>query len=279
MARAPDPRIKQAEEMFIAGKMLTEIAAAFGVPEGTVRSWKSRHWKNATQRNGIQDVAQDYATRHKIKRSAAKKSKKQAQKRKREAEACADEFAENSELTDQQMLFCIYYIKSFNAVKAYQKAYGCSYTSASRSACRLFNDPQIEDEIKKLKRDRLRRELLGAEDIVQKYIDIAFADMTDYVEFVGDNLLFKSSDSVDGTLISEISAGRIKLLDRMKALDWLVEHMDILTSEQKAKLELLKAQSDKLAREDGTTEEAADDGFLKALEGTAEKDWAENEEG
>jgi len=32
----------------------------------------------------------------------------------------------------------------------------------------------------------------------------------------------------------------------MKALDWLTKHMGIATDEQRAKIELLKAQTDKL---------------------------------
>ena len=41
----------------------------------------------------------------------------------------------------------------------------------------------IRDEIQRLKQGRLNWELISEEDIVQKYIDIAFADITDYVEF------------------------------------------------------------------------------------------------
>ena len=60
----------------------------------------------------------------------------------------------------------------------------------------------------------------------------------------------KDSDAVDGTLISEVSKGKdgakIKLLDKMKAMQWLTDHMNIATNEQRAKIELLKAQRDKL---------------------------------
>ena len=38
----------------------------------------------------------------------------------------------NTELTDKQRLFCIYYIKYFNATKAYQKAYNFSYSCQFR---------------------------------------------------------------------------------------------------------------------------------------------------
>ena len=37
----------------------------------------------------------------------------------------------------------------------------------------------------------------------------------------------------------------VKLLDRMKALNWLANHMDMATSEQKARIELLNVQVDR----------------------------------
>ena len=90
---------------------------------------------------------------------------------------------ENTELTEKQRLFCLYYIRCFNATRAYQKAYGCSYEAAGTAGQRLLQKVAIRDEIQRLKQGRLNRELINEEDIVQKYIDIAFADITDYVEF------------------------------------------------------------------------------------------------
>lgn len=47
MARAPDPRIEQAEAMYREGKKLVEIASQLNLPEGTVRRWKCTHkWGN-----------------------------------------------------------------------------------------------------------------------------------------------------------------------------------------------------------------------------------------
>ncbi|MBS6504097.1 MAG: terminase small subunit, partial [Clostridium sp.] len=58
--------------------------------------------------------------------------------------------------------------------------------------------------------------------------------------------VIKDSNEVDGTLISEISNNdngvKIKLLDRMKALEWISNHMNIATEEQKAKVEKIKAE-------------------------------------
>lgn len=48
MARAPDPRIDQAKELYLAGKKLIEIARQLDLPEGTVRRWKCTHkWDKA----------------------------------------------------------------------------------------------------------------------------------------------------------------------------------------------------------------------------------------
>ena len=89
-------------------------------------------------------------------------------------------------------------------------------------------------------------------------------------------VMFRESVDVDGTLISEVKQGKdgasIKLADRMKALQWLSDHMDLATEEQRARIALLKAKSEK-----GDTDEIADDGFLEALKGTAAEDWSDEE--
>lgn len=56
---------------------------------------------------------------------------------------------------------------------------------------------------------------------------------------------FKNSSDIDGTLISEVKQSKdggvsLKLQDKMKALQWLGEHVDILDTATKQKLELEK---------------------------------------
>lgn len=47
MPRKPDERIKKARELFLKGAKLVEIADQLGLPEGTVRRWKSTYkWDN-----------------------------------------------------------------------------------------------------------------------------------------------------------------------------------------------------------------------------------------
>ena len=63
----------------------------------------------------------------------------------------------------------------------------------------------------------------------------------------------------------------------MKALDWLTKHLNIANAEQKAKIELIKAQIGKLNT--GEDNEAFEnDGFIEALNSSAKEDWNEDEE-
>lgn len=58
MARAPDQRVGQARELYAKGLKLIEIAGTLGVKEGTVRSWKNRYdWDNATLQKNKRNVA------------------------------------------------------------------------------------------------------------------------------------------------------------------------------------------------------------------------------
>lgn len=259
MARAPDKRIEQAKRMYLEGKKLVEIASRLNIPEGTIRRWKCTHkWDN--------ERSDKKSERSERKRSKEKKS----------VVPVREEDLNNPELTDKQQLFCYFYAKCFNATKAYQKAYGTDYTTAMAAGSRMLRNVKIKNEIQNLKQSRLNREMLDEHDIFQKYMDIAFADITDYVEFgqeqvqvmtmygpvevedpktgekkhlmkTVNTVRFKESSEVDGTIISEVKQGKdgasIKLADRMKALQWLSDHMDMATEEQRARIKLLNQKA------------------------------------
>ena len=288
MPRAPDKRIEQAKELYLQGKKLIEIANQLNLPEGTIRRWKSTHkWDS-------------------------ERSEKKKVKKKKPVEREVNQVIENPELTDKQRLFCVLYARCFNATKAYQKAYGCTYETAMANGSETLRKTKIQNEIRRLKQERLNREFLSESDIFQKYMDIAFADLTDYVEFGTEEepvmamygpvkvedpetgkkkqltqtvnvVRFKKSSEVDGTILSEVKHGRngssIKLADRMKALQWLSDHMEIATAEQAARLDLLKAQAEfaRMKSQTDNDDQIEDDGFLEALNGTAAEDW-KNEE-
>ena len=282
MPRARSPERDLAYQLWLDSgkkKKLKDIAEDLGVPEGKVRKWKSLdNWEGNVpiQRKG--NVP------------------------KREVHKTAKRLAENQELTDQQKLFCIYFSKTFNATSAYQKAYGCSYAAALTNGPRMLGNARVADEIRRLKKERYAQALLSPEDIFQKYMDIAFADIGDYMSWgqeeepviaqfgpvqipnpeTGEKetlmqtvnvVRLKESRDVDTSLIGEVKQGRdgvtVKLPDRMKALEWLADHMDLATAEQRAKTEKIIAETEKLRSGYGTED---DDMVLRFIEGMKEND-------
>ena len=251
---------------YLGGMKYKDIAEKYGVTVNTVKSWKTRYVWSRNKEKGVHT---------KKKKVCTQKEQENPLSYQRENDEIT-EVMENSELTDKHKLFCIYYVRCFNATKAYQKAYNCNYETAIRCGSRMLRNVEVKNEIHNLKQNRLNREFLSEEDIFQMYMDIAFADITDYVSFGRETVevmgafgpvqvknektgkkeilkreintvRFKESDSVDGRLISEIKQGKdgasIKLADRMKALQWLSDHMDLATEEQKARIGALKAKA------------------------------------
>ena len=287
MARAPDERYNKAYELFKAGNKLVEIANQLNLPEGTVRRWKSTHkWDN--ERSDIK----------------SERSEKKSEQNKVKNKAVANEVnevLENTELNDKQRLFCLYYVKSFNATRSYMKAYGCDEYTGMANGSRLLSKAKIKEEVYRLKQNRLNREMLSQEDLFQKYMDIAFADITDFLEFGREEVevmgpfgpimvevegekekvplmkevnvvKFKNSGELDGTLISEVKQGKdgasIKLHDRMKALEWLTVHMDMATERQRLEMAKLKYEVSQLSG--GNNGDESVQAFLKAVKPSQE---------
>lgn len=69
MARAPDSRIEQAKEMYLAGEKLINIAKQLDLPEGTVRRWKCTN-KWGERSNGAKSERSQKGTKVKRKRGA-----------------------------------------------------------------------------------------------------------------------------------------------------------------------------------------------------------------
>lgn len=156
-------------------------------------------------------------------------------------------------ITDKQKLFCLYYVRSFNAAKAYQQAYGCSYGGARVEGSKHLTKPNIQAEINRLKRDMSMDLYVDARDVFQQYINIAFADITDFLTFgtkelkKGDQMVqvnyleVKDSDQIDGRMIQEVKHNKdgisIKLHDKMKALEQLSKYFDLFPDQHQRRME------------------------------------------
>lgn len=282
MPRKKNEKADEAKLLYDSGQRLIDIAKTLNIPEGTVRRWKSTYKWDSERSERKANVHYNNTYCDKI-----------------QTQEDVEHVIKNNDLTDKQKLFCLYYVKYFNAAKAYMKAYDVSYNTACSAGCRLLSNVKIKEEIQRLKSERMNRELITEDDIFQKYIDIAFADISDYLEWREDDepvvtafgpakdnngntimqkvnkVHFKDSKNVDGSIISEIKTGKstsIKLADRMKALDWLTQHMNLATEKEKAEIALIRA---KIGDNDNTCE---DDGFIEALKASAAKDWGDDDD-
>jgi phage terminase small subunit len=237
-----------------------EIANMLNEDEKKIAVWKQRDKWNKDI-NVVQQKKKHCTTNKKVNKKSKKEPMPQEVK----------EVLENTELTDKQRLFCVIYAKRQNATKAYQKAYKCTYETAMVEGCKSLKKPKIKEQINRLLEAELNKEFLK-KGLVQKYKDIAFSDIGDYVDFgkryvpqwtkndegeevpaidpnTGEQKIkeysyidLKDSISVDTSLITEVSEGRdgikIKLPDKLKAMDMLVKISNLLSNEEKIKLEL-----------------------------------------
>lgn len=296
MPRQRSPNRDKAKAMYIDSKgkmLLKDIAAQLDVKDTQVRKWKSQDKWDEELKGNVTNR----------KRNVTKKSKGIDGQLKTELLPEEIETLNNEELTEKQRLFCLYYVRWFNATKAYQKAYGCDYTTAMVNGCKLLSNPKIQTHIQSIKDAKIKQSMYTAEDYFQKMMDIAYSDVTDYLEFGqeetlvmsmygpikiensnGDKELLKEkknfvrlreSCEVDGTLIQEVKQGKegvsVKLISKEFALKWLDKHYSDATDMQKAQLDKLRAQTDKLKSDSEDTHDESAQSKMEAITGIVEQ--------
>lgn len=236
--RAPDR--DAAERDYMKGMKYKDIAEKHGVSINTVKSWKRRYkWDRmncAYTKKALKGCTDKSCTQKK------KGAKDNNQKSK------------DTNLNEREYLFCLYFVKNFNATQAAIKA-GYSSKTAGQIGYQLLQKTLIKKEIDRLKKLKRQSIMVDEDDLVELNMRIAFADITDFVEFgqrevplitksgvitddeghivkVTDNVVnFKDCTEVDGGLITEVKRGKqgisIKLESRRKAIDWLTDFFDM----------------------------------------------------
>lgn len=164
------------------------------------------------------------------------------------------EILDNSGLTDKRKIFILHYLNSLNITQAALNA-GYPKASARVRGFEIINDERIKPVVGKIVNLMQKNLYVSARDVVDEYVKIAFADITDYVEFDKQQVNLKPSDQVDGRLITEVKQGRdgltIKLADKMKALERLEKLFEIMP-DRKLQLERDKFEwSKKMADQAG----------------------------
>lgn len=218
-----------------AGATPKECALKYNISDSTIRSWVHRDKKKKNKGATLQ-----------ADKPATKRKKKSATAQPKEPVIKIEDVDED--LTEKQRLFCWLYIHNYNATMAARKA-GYSEKTAHVIGYELLRNPKVRAEIERLKKLKAESIMLTEEDIVERYMRIAFADMTDFINFGQEEVIIgrdedgneikakenylnlKDSSMVDGGLICEISKSRngvkIKLEDRQKALQWLSDYFNM----------------------------------------------------
>lgn len=151
---------KDARKDYLQGMKYKDIATKYEVSINTVKSWKKRHWSK--------DAPVKKSMHTKLKRGASK---------------VIDDLEANNELTDKQKLFCLYYIQSFNATRAYQQAYGSTYATARVEGSRNLAKPSVKRQLAKLKERQSTDLYFDSYDIINELAKQAFSSIGDVMDF------------------------------------------------------------------------------------------------
>ena len=216
MARQRSPDREKAFEIYKSSngeKPLVEIAKELNLKPSQIRKWKSQD-KWDEQLKGNVTIAKGALL--------MLKSQDKSQVKK---------MLDDEELTEQERLFCLYYVKYFNGTQAALKA-GYAKSSAHVTSSRLLRRERVASYIREIKGEMVENIFVEAMDVLNEYIKIAFADITNYVTFgqkdvevmgpfgpVKDEdgkpvmrtisyVDFNESDMVDGSIIAEVKKAK-----------------------------------------------------------------------
>jgi phage terminase small subunit len=157
-----------------------------------------------------------------------------------------------AKLTPKQQRFVEEYLIDLNATQAAIRA-GYSKKTARKIGQENLTKPDIQKAIKEAMDERSKRTEVTADRVVQELAKIAFSDMKDFVRWNEYGVTILNSDEVDGTLLAEVSETvnynvfpnggesekrqkKIKLHDKMKALELLGKHLGMWTEKQQVEV-------------------------------------------
>lgn len=287
---------QQANTDYVKGMKYKDIAEKYDVSINTVKSWKKRYdW----QREKGAPKNKKGCTQNKLG----------AHKKEIELKSSSSVVQRTSEVDtniDIEQLFVMEYLRDFNATRA---AIACGYSkkSAHNLGWRLVRKDEVQQEIKRQK--EMMATELGADiqRVISELLKIAFADVTDLLTFgqkevevtgmfgpIKDedgNVLTKivnyvdlnESENIDGTVISQVKQSKdgvsVKLYDKLSAIKELGRYLDFMTEADKEKLNLVRANIDKVNLEiaklkiEGEEVEVEDDGFVEAMDNAGKAVW------
>lgn len=234
--------------MYLQGQKLVEIASQLNLPEGTVRRWKCTHkWDN--ERSG-----------KKSERSHRKKGGQPENKNAVGNDGGAPEQNKNAE------------------------KYGFFSKYLPEETREIFSAIEQADPL-----DLLWHQIQIAYAAIIRAQRIAYVrDQQDKTiekvetkegNVVGEKWEVQQAWDKQASFLQAQARAQSELRSLIKQYDEMLhKNWELASEEQKARIAQMKAQTKRLSQGEGEAEELFDDGFLKALEGKAAEDWADEKE-
>jgi phage terminase small subunit len=143
-----------------------------------------------------------------------------------------DDNHHNGELRAKRRRFVEEYLIDLNATQAAIRA-GYSAETAEQQGCRLLRNVKVQRAIAKRMAARSRRTNVTADRVLKEIARIAFASLSDFVEWGPDGVKLKPSAQLsadDRPAVVEVTQGKngtlkIKLADKLRALEMAGRHL------------------------------------------------------
>lgn len=232
-----------AEKDYQAGMKYKDIASKYNVTLNTVKSWKTRYkWKkDAVEKESAENVCTQNKSMHTLEKGAENKISNE--------DKDFEYVDEEDGLTDRQRNFCYYYMQSLNAFQAAVKA-GYSPSYGKTHVYKLLEKASVKNFLYKLKEQQRQEFLLTQERIINRHVQVALSDITDYFNQNGS---LKPLSEVDGSLVRKIKitkkddyeSAEIQLIEKCPSLAWLTKFvgLDPDTNIAKQRLEIERKKS------------------------------------
>lgn len=152
-----------------------------------------------------------------------------------------------TELNEKQKRFCQEYIQDYNGAQAAIRA-GYSEGTAKEQASRLLTNVNVQEYLSSLQKEQQERTGINADMVIKELAKIAFSDISRV--FTADNAIKpmvhiepEDSAAIQAMDIAEIKmedmvigeTKKIKMYDKLRALDSLAKHFGIYEKDNKQK--------------------------------------------
>ena len=187
-------------------------------------------------------------------------------------------------LVEMQQRFCEEYIRCYSIKLAAIKA-GYEPNSAHRAGYMLRKKPDIKNYICWLKLHAAKEVMIDAKDILEQYLKIGFADITDFVDIEHNQVRLKDGVKIDGQMVKSLSRTdsgvKIEMYNKLDALDKLARYFDYLPKDwnqtiQERKLAIMEEELLIKKAQAGLLEDDDTSSFMSALKDTTKSTWEDD---